>query len=699
MATLGLMLAWLALCWLAYRLVGARRQRLARLLFMAGFIPLSLAPAWLTGNPDLLFAPVLGGPLAVALFPPGIAVAYAAVILAGQVALGNLIAPDSVTWLPPLLSFFATALALIGNANVNTILGWAETSIVQAANRLDEVREHRAELSRSVKALNEAVQRLERANAMLAAARAEAEEARQARNQFALTVSHELRSPLNFIIGFSELMVNAPETYGEPDAWPPGLYQDVQAIYRSSNHLLHLVNDILDLGRADAQRLLLVKERVAPAALIEDAVAIMRPGVEGRGLTLRTEIEAGLPELLVDRTRIRQVLINLLNNALRFTEQGGMTLAAARCEDGVLFSVADTGPGIPPEGVAKVFEEFGQVGASVWRRRDGSGLGVPISQRFVATHGGRLWLTSEVGKGTTFYFTLPLPGMSEPEMLLDGVRGAGRWPLDGQPAPRLVALLARNPAAAEGVAACVEGYRVVGATSATDALRLVARQLPQALLIDAALAEEPEIAPLLAALPYDLPVITLNLPGGSGRVDALPPGVADYLVKPVMRDALAAAVGRLARPVRRLLVIDDDPEMARYVALALTAVSAQVPPAVLAAACGGDALALLGQMATDGEDLPDAIMLDLNLPDMAGWDVLAALQAWPALSAIPVLLITAASLPEELDSREPRGVRINTRRPLNTEELGAVLAAALGAIRPRFPAGADASARPEDPSA
>ena len=282
------------LCWLTYHLANHRRQRLARYLFVGGLMALTLTLAWLGKNPALLFVPVLAGPLAVALLAPRIAVAYTGALVVGQVLLGSQLYPQFMTssllLLAPLLVILATGLGLIGSANVLTILGWAETSITLASQRLEEVREHRGQLHRSVKALDEAVQRLERANEMLTAARVEAEEARQARNQFALTVSHELRSPLNFIIGFSELMVNAPGTYGDPVTWPTGLYDDIEAIYRSSNHLLHLVNDILDLGRADAQRLILVKEWVAPAQIVEETVGIIGSGVEARKLWLHTEI-------------------------------------------------------------------------------------------------------------------------------------------------------------------------------------------------------------------------------------------------------------------------------------------------------------------------------------------------------------------------------------------------------------------------
>ena len=690
------------LCWLTYHLANHRRQRLARHLFVGGLMALTLMLAWLGKNPALLFVPVLAGPLAVALLAPRTAVAYTGALVVGQVLLGSQLYPQFMTssllLLAPLLVILATGLALIGNANVLTILGWAETSITLASERLEEVREHRGQLHRSVKALDEAVQRLERANEMLTAAHAEAEEARQARNQFALTVSHELRSPLNFIIGFSELMVNAPDTYGDPVTWPTGLYDDIEAIYRSSNHLLHLVNDILDLGRADAQRLILLKERVAPAQIVEDTVGIIGPGVEARKLWLRTEIEPDLPDLFVDRTRIRQVLINLLNNSLRFTEQGGMTIAVRRCEEGVLFSVQDTGSGIPPEGVAKVFEEFGQVNASVWRRRDGSGLGIPISQRFVNMHGGRLWLTSEVGSGTTFSFNLPLPGMEEELPAADGRSDEQMWQANvRRSAPRLVVLLARDPSVGEVLASYLEGYRLIATTAASTALQQVARLLPQALLLDAALAEEPETDRLLQALPYDLPVLVLTLPGQSTHVDALPPGVADYLVKPVLRDALFSALDRLGHPIHRLLLVDDDPDMARYISLALAVRGAPAPRTeLLAASCGSDALALLDSLERRNEELPDAVLLDLGLPDMSGWAVLAALQATPAFRDLPVILITAASLPEELDSRQRRTLQVSTRRPLTADELSATLSGILAAIRPRVPAGADASMPTED---
>ena len=270
---------------------------------------------------------------------------------------------------------------------------------------------------------------------------------------------------------------------------------------------------------------------------------------------------------------------------------------------------------------------------------------------------------------------------------------------DRRSAPRLVVLLARDPSVVEVLACYLEGYRVIATTAASTALQHVTRMLPQALLLDAALAEEPETERLLQDLPYDLPVLTLTLPGQSIHVDALPPGVVDYLVKPVFRDALAGALDRLGHPIQRLLLVDDDPDMARYITLALAVRGAGAPlPELVTASCGADALALLDGLERRDEELPDAIMLDLGLPDMSGWAVLTALQAAPAFRALPVILITAASLPEELDSRQRRTLQVSTRRPLTTDELSATLSGILAAIQPRVPAGANASMQPEDSS-
>ena len=243
---------------------------------------------------------------------------------------------------------------------------------------------------RVLKNLDQTYYQLERVNHTLVLARAKAEEAQEARDRFALAVSHELRTPLNFILGFSEMMVNSPDTYAELEEWPPGLYEDVEEIYQSSTHLLGLVNDILDLGQIEARQMTLFKETVDLSQLIDEVKAMIEPVVLRKGLWFKTDIAPELPPVFIDSTRIRQVLLNLINNALRFTETGGITVAVEANQDNILVRVEDTGTGIAKADIPKLFEAFRQVGEVNWRRHHGSGLGIPISRRFIQLHGGDL---------------------------------------------------------------------------------------------------------------------------------------------------------------------------------------------------------------------------------------------------------------------------------------------------------------------
>ena len=280
----------------------------------------------------------------------------------------------------------------------------------EAVNRLDEARSHRAEISVLLKEQNKANFQLDRLIKMLEYARERAEEAREERDRFALSVSHELRSPLNFIIGFSDLMINSPEIYAPPERWPAGLYEDIEQVYHSSTHLLSLINDILDMGRMDARQMTLFKERVDIGEIIREVQSMTEAACQQKGLQIQTRIAPDLPLVYVDRTRIRQVLINLVTNAMRFTEQGSITIhAALKSEDFLEVQVEDTGSGIAPEDLGKLFEEFRQAGSDTnWHRHEGTGLGLSIGRRFIELHGGQITAASQPGRGSIFSFTLPL---------------------------------------------------------------------------------------------------------------------------------------------------------------------------------------------------------------------------------------------------------------------------------------------------
>jgi len=223
------------------------------------------------------------------------------------------------TLLPRLLSTYQLAIVVV--TLVSMILGWGilnnMTSSIEAASyhykealrSLNEAREHRAEISVLLKDVNKANYQLENLNRMLIYARAQADEAREERDRFAMAVSHELRSPLNFIIGFSDLMINSPETYAKLSDWPRGLYEDINEIYKSSTHLMSLINDILDMGKMDAQQMVLFKEKIDFAQVVEDVRQMVHSAVESKGLKLVIEVPKDLPLVYLDRTRIRQVCI------------------------------------------------------------------------------------------------------------------------------------------------------------------------------------------------------------------------------------------------------------------------------------------------------------------------------------------------------------------------------------------------------
>ena len=234
------------------------------------------------------------------------------------------------------------------------------------------------------------------------------------KSEFVANMSHELRTPLNSIIGFAKVILN-----GIDGPLTDEQREDLTAIYSSAQHLLHLANDILDLSKIEAGKMELHKEWVDIKELVYGVMATTITLIGDKNIKLVERVADGLPPVYVDRTRIRQVILNLLSNAAKFTERGTISLTVDRLVETVesqgkpcpqlflLFTVADTGIGIAPEDIPIVFEEFRQVDSGLARQAEGTGLGLPISKRLVEMHGGRLWVESQVGVGSRFCFTLP----------------------------------------------------------------------------------------------------------------------------------------------------------------------------------------------------------------------------------------------------------------------------------------------------
>ena len=232
-------------------------------------------------------------------------------------------------------------------------------------------------------------------------------EADKLKSEFIATVSHELRTPLNSILGFAKLLLK--QKIGPLN---PIQQTDLSVIYDSAQHLLSLVNDILDLSKIEAGKIRLDAEWVSVEEIIVGVMASTYILIEDKPIELKEEIESNLPKIYVDRGRIRQAVINILSNAAKFTDVGSITMRVRKItkneQEFVCFSIKDTGIGIAAEDMDKVFEAFRQIDSSVARRAEGTGLGMPISYRLVSLHGGELWVESQVGHGSTFSFTIPL---------------------------------------------------------------------------------------------------------------------------------------------------------------------------------------------------------------------------------------------------------------------------------------------------
>jgi signal transduction histidine kinase/CheY-like chemotaxis protein len=533
------------------------------------------------------------------------------------------------------LTAFSLPLSWIAFRPISTTLDWAWAGYQGEQRKTDEVRLRQAELAQTSKSLAETVERLEQVNLELLEARRAADDARHLKDQFVTTISHELRTPLNLIIGFSEIISSGPSADAAESLLSPALQRDVETIYRNACHLSTLVDDVLDLSRLEAHRLAMRKEWSNLRKVVDEALESVLALYERAGLSVFVKIEANLPDLYVDPTRIRQVLINLLVNAVRYIEDGGVTVSARRDGGDVVVSVKDTGMGIPPDDLSYVFEPFRQTGQL--RRRGGFGLGLTVSKQFIEMHGGSMWVESTVNQGTTFQFTLPLtdnvaavaPGFDVREHFAVNAPGA---------ADRTILLVDRDGESARVFERYLDECRIVMATSVSDVTRLAKKERISAVVV--VTGSEPSAGDLIEAAALDLapvPLVrcTLRTKSSSGRSI----GAAGFLSKPVRSDEIYAIVHRLRPQPRRILVIDDDPDMLRLLEATLRRI---VPSSLIETASDGEQ----GLFAAENgfnKQLPDLVFLDLLMPNLDGNGFLRVWREDPRWHGIPVVVVSAAS--------------------------------------------------------
>jgi signal transduction histidine kinase/CheY-like chemotaxis protein len=560
----------------------------------------------------------------------------------------------------------STVVAWLTVRKLYIALEWTWTMKQQADHALELARDRQQELNRTVKSLDLTNTLLSRTQRALILAHKQADDARRMKEQFAANVSHELRTPLNLILGFSEIICLSSELYGDME-WSPLLRRDIYRIYQSARHLVEMINDVLHLSRIEAAGFDLDKGPTRPEALLQETVDIVEGLFRDRAVHLEVEIAPDLPVLEVDRTRVRQVLLNLLQNAVCFSEQGSVRLEVKQQHKEVVFAVHDTGPGIPADQLPKIFEAFYQVDRSLSRRHGGTGLGLTISKHFVEAHDGRIWVESEEGVGSTFSFALPIPDDYVPFSRLQVARALESSPRLSSP-PILV--VDPDPAVAARIGRHLEQFDVVQVLDTTQLAEQALQHRPQAIVLNAPHCARHERISLPA------PVIECSLPSQSWVANDL--GLAACLTKPFTTVQLLREIERLG-DIRSVLVVDDDLGFCQMVERMLQASGRGFD--VRRACSGADALRIMR------ERRPDLLLLDQILPELDGLEVLEKMRQVPELVDVPVILITATSLVEDALTQYNGSMTIRYRNGLKPLEVLRCLAAVIGALQPDYDEG------------
>lgn len=552
-------------------------------------------------------------------------------------------------------------------------LSWMQQGYAEAREQAQRLSERSAELALALKSLQQTTFALEQANEQLQIAMQYAEDARRSKQQFAANISHELRTPLNLIIGFSEVLLRAPATYKVRHI-PAGMLSDINIIHRNAKHLLNLVNDILDLSQIDVNHMTIVREPVQLREFIESALEDFHQLIRERGLTLTLEIDPELPTVYADQTRIRQVLLNLVANALRFTHHGGITIRAElrepHCEPAndsmhpantsspeVVISVTDTGIGIAPQDLQRIFEPFTQLAGASGRPQGGTGLGLTISKEFVELHGGRMWVTSQVGVGSTFSFSLPLH-LPAPEAATVTTRRSIQRRAIGtlaviEPRAILTRILEHR----------TEGMTIMRAVSLADLSKQRLEAHPEAVIVNQPLALREIVDAMTQVVPEwrRVPIFQCFVPGPEDYL--LNPQVCCYVIKPVTQEQFNEAVQRILERhaqangkgsnggrdrAARILLVEDDEDALRLLGRMLRAV-----PASLIQPFGFDALLPVevrsGEQALEVLRSADVVslaglILDLGLGAVNGWDVLCAMADDERARWLPVCILSGQQM-------------------------------------------------------
>ncbi|MFH0341199.1 MAG: response regulator [Chromatiales bacterium] len=542
------------------------------------------------------------------------------------------------------------------------------------------VEERTAQLVQANESLQCEITERKRAEIELESAKTVAEEANRAKSAFLANMSHGLRTPLNAIIGYSEMLAEEAEDAGREND-----LADLQKIRSAGKHLLALINDVLDLSKIEAGKMEVHLETFDVPAMLQDVVSTIAPLVAKNGNRLDFRCAEDLGAMRADLTKMRQALFNLLSNACKFTSGGVITLAVAPERiDGVgwlRFRVSDTGIGISPEQIKRLFQAFSQADASTAHRYGGTGLGLVISRRFCQMMGGDITVESALGQGSTFTIRLPIDGVKPKTTPVPRAAGASAGGL-AHPQGRPSVLVIDDEAAAQDLMFRFldkQGFHMVGAQSGEEGLRLAKELRPSVITLDVLMPGMDGWA-VLTRLKGDpdlaaIPVIMVTIVDDRNMGFAL--GATDFLTKPIDREYLARLLQkyRCAAPPCPVLVVEDQADLRALMRRMLEQQGWVV------------AEAENGRVALDrvAENRPELIVLDLMMPEMDGFSFLEALRQHEGWRAIPIVVVTAKDLTAEDHQRLNgyvkyiihKGIR---RREELLQEIGDRIAACLGQV-------------------